>query len=138
MECTNASIQITFSFSQPRKVHKLPTDVEKKFGTGLFFEALAFCNLETRLFRCLHHCNGRFPLLRKLCVGQGPEALGKLFVYFAKTLVIISVIQVRPMIFFPPNFVRHYQPSKALSSCFGAVQIFFRCENCADFTICSA
>ena len=48
-----------------------------------------------------------------------------IFVYFAKKIVIISVIQVRPVIFFfPPNFVKHYQTSQAPSSCFGAGQIF--------------
>ena len=42
--------------------------------------------------------------------------------YFAKKFVIISVIQVRPVIFFPPNFVKHYQTSKAPSSCFALEQ----------------
>ena len=37
--------------------------------------------------------------------------------------------------FSPPNFVKHYQTSEALSSCFGAAQIFVRCENRTDFTI---
>ena len=41
-------------------------------------------------------------------------------------------------IFFPPNFVKHYQTSQAPSSCFGAGQIFVKCENRIDFTICMA
>ena len=45
--------------------------------------------------------------------------------YFAKKFVIIAVIQVHPVIFFAPNFVKHYQTSKAPSSCFGAEQILF-------------
>ena len=40
--------------------------------------------------------------------------------------------------FSPPNFVKHYQTSKAPLSCFWAGQIFVRCENCTDFTICTA
>ena len=60
------------------------------------------------------------------------------FVYFAKKFVIISVIQVRTVIFFPTNFVKHYQASKAPSSCFGPGQIFVRYENRTDFTICTA
>ena len=58
--------------------------------------------------------------------------------YFAKKIVIISVIQVRTVIFFPPNFVKHYQTSEAPSSCFGARQIFVRCQNRIDFAIYTA
>ena len=67
-----------------------------------------------------------------------PGRTGQSFVYFAKKFVIISVIQVHTVIFFLPNFVEHYQTSKAPSSCFGAGQIFVRCENRTDFTICTA
>ena len=52
----------------------------------------------------------------------GPVLTRQIFVYFAKKIVIISVIQVRTVIFFPPNFVKHYQTSEAPSFCFGGRQ----------------
>ena len=61
-----------------------------------------------------------------------PDALGN-FCVFCEKFVIISVIQVRPVNFFPPNFVKHYQTPQAPSSCFGAGQIFLRCENRTEF-----
>ena len=42
--------------------------------------------------------------------------------------VIFSVRQVRPVIFYPTKFANCYQSRKALFSCFGASQIFVRCE----------
>ena len=73
----------------------------------------------------------------RITLFKGPDALGN-FCYFAKKFVIISVIQVRPVNFFPPNFVKHYQTSHAPLSCFGAGQIFVRCGNRTDLTICTA
>ena len=48
------------------------------------------------------------------------------------------MIQVRPVNFCPPNFVKHFQTSQAPSSCFGVGQIFVSFENRTDFTICTA
>ena len=69
----------------------------------------------------------------------GPGRTRQMLVYFAKKFVIISVIlSAHGDFFFPPNFVKHYQTSEAPSSCFGAGQIFVRCENRTDFTIYTA
>lgn len=51
------------------------------------------------------------------------------FVYFAKNDTSADAD------FFPPNFVKPYQTSKAPSSCIGAGQIFIKCENRTDFAI---
>ena len=56
---------------------------------------------------------------------KGPTCTGQIFVYFAKKSVMISVVQVRMEMFSPPNFVKPYQTSKALSSCFEQVKLIF-------------
>ena len=71
-------------------------------------------------------------------VKKGPDALGKFLCILRKNLSSFPWYKCARWIFFPPNFVKHYQTSQAPLSCFGAGQIFVRCENRTDFTICTA
>ena len=68
---------------------------------------------------------------------KGPDAIDN-FCFLRKKLSSFPWYKCARWIFFPPNFVKHYQTSQAPSSCFGAGQIFVRCENRTDFTICTA
>ena len=68
----------------------------------------------------------------------GPGRTRHFFCILRKNLSSFPWYKCARWIFFPPNFVKHYQTSQAPSSCFGAGQIFIRCENRKDFTICTA
>mgnify|MGYP007058644075 CR=1 FL=1 len=68
----------------------------------------------------------------------GPGRTRQFLCILRKNLSSFPWYKCARWIFFPPNFVKHYQTSQAPSSCFGAGQIFVRCENRTDFTICTA
>ena len=71
-------------------------------------------------------------------VCRDPDALGNFCVFCEKICHHFRDTSAPGEFFFPPNFVKHYQTSQAPLSCFGAGQIFVRCENRTDFTICTA
>ena len=68
----------------------------------------------------------------------GPGRTRQLLCILRKKLSSFPWNKCARWIFFPPNFVKHYQTSQAPLSCFGAGQIFVRCENRTDFAICTA
>jgi len=85
----------------------------------------------------LVQCNCISPPITPMCQ-SGPGHTRQFLCILRKNLSSFPWYQCAWWIFFPPNFVKHYQTSQATSSCFGAGQIFVRCENRTDFTICTA
>ena len=68
---------------------------------------------------------------------KGPDALGKFLFILRKNLSPVRWDKCARGFLDLPNFVKAYQISETPSSYLRAGQIFVRCENRTDFTICT-
>ena len=90
-----------------------------------------FLSMYLLWFHCLFQFSLKFNCLQRVFLNEkiadncwiGPVRTRLIFIYFAKISVMVPFYKCGRWFWFPPNFVKHYQTSKAPSSCLRAGQM---------------